>query len=359
MHGAEVYHGAGDKSGPSGEGWNILRNHYQGGSPGPAGKQELLREIARTFGKKMGVVRIKEDDPLATIIAQLKSGVPNPQHADEGKRRAISPDPAVQKKVCHALAETVNAIAAKAGQGRPVAMDQTPLGMCNSAMDYVFSLMPGIASEFGFVQKDIQTALKNIRKLQKFEDMNFRQLEGKITSADSTVGAQTAVLRNVHKDIKEEINHYLTVLQNMLSSTVEPTNRELAVLLDGSDSDKRLMKKLDAHTPGRIGARIAYGLQGLLKATEAAFVVDKALGVLGENLKTYEGVRTSKQLADEEADLITKHLGDSEGKLADYLKAITIIRDHQYMHDDVVSELKKKRGKGEEAPAMVGGQAGT
>jgi hypothetical protein len=320
------------------------------------GVQKLIRGIAEDFEHKLHVPELKtKGKSLEEVVEQLHKHVPDPR-PKRGNKKQWSVKEASQVKACETLGEIINdRLGAKV-----INMNQKPHELCEDVAELMDSLVSGFSSEFSGVRKDVERLLKNINLLQKMLERNYQTLNHKIASVrdddDTNIRAETALVREAHDDIRTELARQISMLQNMLNVVIEPAEKDLAVALKDNKDLKTLVRKIKAY-PGesKMGEKIAYALSGTRTVATAAKIVDDALTKLGLSYAEYSKAHTGKDLS----ELLSKKTQDSLNKgdqaLHNYFKAVRAINRLQYMHDDIVDELKnKKRGRGEEAAESTG-----
>lgn len=322
-------------------------------------QQHLIREIAHDFAERMKIPGMKPaGKSVDELLAEMKHHVPDPR-PKVGNKKTWSPKESSQVKACEVLGQIIN----ERMNAQVINLGQKPHEICEDVAEVMDTFASGLSSEFAAVRKDAERILKNIDILNHILDRNYNALIDKISrDKDSNVKAETAVIREAHEDIRTELERQYKMLQNMVSVVIEPADRDLSHLLKESKDLKQLVRKIKQY-PGstKFGEKVAYVLTGLRTVAQAAKVVNDALDKLGVSMQQYERVHSGKDLRELLSKKTQEMLDNPLPVLHDYIKAAKAVREYQYMHDDIVKELKSnskrysKKGKGEKS-AKEGGK---
>ena len=327
-------------------GIDVLTNYV--GSSISKRKQELIIKIAKALSKQLN---IKQLDPsnktLDQIIKTMKDVLPNP--APNGNGLTWKDDSKSQKKACEVIANLMKE------DGLNVSSD--PNTMCDEVIEYVYSLFTSMNGELLATKMDIEKNLKNIKVLQRFIESNYNVILNKISQdKESSIAQETAIFRQNHKDIVDELNRQMTILQNLLDTTISPMEKDMAELLKESGDFKGLVKKIKSY-PGtdKFAEKISYLLGGIRTAAAAAKLVDKALSDVGMSRKEFAKL-TPKDLKVELSKKIQNSLNLTDEDLKKLTKAVETLVNYGYMRDEIVKEFdEEKTGKGEGGEEKTGG----
>lgn len=319
-----------------------------------ASKQSLIHDIASALAS----LGIKQVDPSGKsskeIVDALKQYLPDPRPG-KGNGKTWSEKEPNQVKACKAIADIIN----KKYGSVVVDLNDKPEVLCERVSEIVHSLFVGVSEETMVMKKDIQRILQNIRILENTLEQGYKIIVDKINhNKESSLGTETAVLQEVHKDIMVELNRQRALLENMLNLAVKATDGDISDLLKETTEFRNLVKSLKNTVPGdkKFSEKISYLLNGFRTAAAAAKLVDEALKNLGMSYQDYAKLDRSdlKNALSEKLEEIMKKT--QVEAMEPYMKAYKILVDHEYMRDDIINELKSKKGQGEvSGGSVVGG----
>ncbi len=323
-------------------------------------RAEFVRHVAGIFVKELGLRGINPDSSLSELVTAMRSNVPDPRNPEQGgNRKVYRTDDESRKRAVRALSKAVNGAMSKMGQSPAVDEKASESEQIDVVMEKVGAAMPGIVEEFQMVHAPVKKAMKNLRKLQHWLDQNYNLLENKMAQADasgdSTLAAETGLIRSVHKELSEEIKRNLDMLEQLVTGTIDKVDTKVSLLSKENEEFKRLVRNIKAHAPGiKQAAKISYAMAGLRGVAEAAAEVEKALAALGVSKGEYERLKTSEDLDRKLDAIIAGKLHGSESSLRDYLKAVDKIRKNQWNHDAIADVLKKGKSGGAEGDDSQG-----
>jgi hypothetical protein len=327
-------------------------------SPTSVAKQRLIRDIASDLARELNLKITVQGKTTGAIVDELRQVLPDPRPKEQGGNRSRwSTKDASQVEACKKMAHIINR---RLGQA-VINVDQPVEKICEDIAEFTDSLAVGMQVEFAAVSKDTERIFKNLQALEKAHDKAFQRLEERIVTdkTDSTIGVETSVLRSFHGEVHKEMKRQLALLQSILNQVVSPTNAELDKLLKDSHSLKGFVRSIkEMPGTGKFGEKIAYAMTGLKTAAQIAHLVDSKLKDLGISRAEYAKVADIKEARDLIGEKLQKLIKNgNNAELAKFLKASSFILDQQYMHGDVVGEIKKLGGtkSGAAEPTVNGG----
>jgi hypothetical protein len=169
-------------------------------------KQQLIKDIASDLAEKIKVPKLNpKGKSLDEVIAELKMHVPDPRKG-KGNKKIWSEKEGNQVAACKIMAEVIN----HRMNEEVINPKGKPGDICEEVAEVMHSLLTGMHAEFVGVRKDVERILKNINLLMTMLDRQHAALESKIAAdKESNVRSETAVLREAHKDVVEELNRHV------------------------------------------------------------------------------------------------------------------------------------------------------
>jgi hypothetical protein len=312
--------------------------HY-GGAVMSVAKQQLIRDIASDMAEKIKIPKLSpKNKSLDEVVKQLKDFVPDPRQG-VGNKKIWSNKDADQVRACTVMAQIIND---RMGS-KIIDTKAKPGEICENVVEVMHSLLSDMHAEFSTVRLDVRRILKNIKVLTSMLDRQNNAINAKLAAdRDSTVGAETATVREAHKDVLHELDRQTSMLEAMMGEVIKPAE----ILLDKSLKDvkefKNLVQKI-RQIPGtkKFAEKVSFALSGIRSVAQAAKIVDDALRKLGMKYTEYAKIHSPKQLREYFSEHTQSHLKDNEELLREYEKAKAALYNQQYHHDDVLGELAK------------------
>lgn len=295
-------------------------------------KRVMIRDIADILGSKMGIKELRQTKDVDELIKLMKQYVPDPRR--DGNGITFSGDKQKQIKACEVL---VGAIKEKFGLDITAT---TPEGICAEVSGVVYSLFSNMSSELLVTRKDLENNISNLETMKSFLDLQYGKIEEAIISDnDSSIGAETKMLRDVRKDINDEYKRQMQMLKNMLDLLQVKTMNLNEVMEEGKQF-KYLVQKIRMY-PGtkEFGRKLSYTLSGLRTAAQAAKIVDAALKEVGASYTEYTKAVEYKDLEKLISDKTVSVINKKGINLEKLIKANQALFRFQYMHDEIVKEL--------------------
>lgn len=317
----------------SGEGFTGARDtkDYGAGVMSNA-KRVMIRDIADILGSKLGIKELRQTKDVDELIKLMKQYVPDPRR--DGNGITFSGDKQKQIKACQVL---VGAIKEKFGLDITAT---TPEGICAEVSGVVYSLFSNMSSELLVTRKDLKNNITNLETMKHFLDLQYKKIEEAISSdKDSSIGAETKMLRDVRKDIDDEYKRQMQMLKNMLD-LLEVKSLNLQEVVEEGKQFKYLVQKIRMY-PGtkEFGRKLSYTLSGLRTAAQAAKIVDAALKEVGASYTEYTKAVEYKDLERLISDKTVAVINKKGVNLEKLIKANQALFRFQYMHDEIVKEL--------------------
>ena len=314
-------------------------------------KEKLLRSISEDISKHLSV-RLDTKGDLDKLVSQLKQLVPDPRK-DKGNGKQYGKGKTTHSK-CKKMAEIINkhysskVVDPKASEGE----------ICESVAEVMNTLITGLTGEFISIRDDVKQSIQNLAVLKKFlADGVTRLIAAMEEECEGDITQYTASARAIVDAYLQEIAHQLAVLQNMLD-VVKPADKSLADLLRDSGEFKLLVKKVKAIPgEGAFGEKMSYAVSSMSTAAIAAKMVDDALKNVGLSVKEYTEVKGMADLKEKLAKLMSSKIGKAKttAELKKLFAAGDLIMRNEYRHEDIVKQLKGKKGAGEKTKKTEGG----
>jgi len=304
-------------------------------------KQQLIRQIAAEFASKMKLKFDASKQDLDEIIHELEKHVPNPKK----NKKTYSSDAQKQRDACIILGNILNA-----HLGRQVVDTKGKAEIvCAQVFECLYSIFHSITGELHSVHKDAQRLLKNINTLSAAIDIQYNKLAHKLQGSSHP---ELAAIRDDYKVVQDELNRQVSLLNALLDDTLKPSSRSIDDLAKDMSSFKGLLAKVKRGDQGEgskaLGEKIAYVMAGMNSTAAAARVVDKALQKVGLSYAQYASLKNYTDLRDTLESGTQKILNKDKNALVEYERAKKVLYSQQYHHDDIVKELKSKKGAAEE-----------
>ena len=306
-----------------------------------AAKKRLIKDLAKVMADHLGVKELKGESDVNTLIELMKKHVPNP-HPTKGNKMTWAKDKDAQVQACKVLGQAINE-----RMGDIINLNASPDVLCSQISEVMHTLFIGFSGELSLNHADLERSLKNLRTLKQFLENTFKSIQGKIESdQDSSIAADTSVAREAHQEVINEVDRQLAMLQLALNA-LEPAQKDLLELLNDSKEYKGLIKKIDKDVGTReFGRKIAYLLSGTTVTAQAAKKIDDALSKVGITFTEYAKAKDFKDLKKLLSEKTIKALNKDEVSLDLYERAKEALYKYQYLHDDIVEQLKKSHKGG-------------
>lgn len=328
-----------------------------GASALSASKVKLIRDIAREMKKTFKVegtgaarVAIDPEADIDTLISQLNKAIPSPST----NGRSWSSKLGKQTATCRQLARIINNRFGYSKGTGIINVDGTAEEICEQVSEIMRSLFTGMHTEFLMVRNDAERLLRNIKVLDTALKRNFDAINSKLAAAGASdanedVAGATKILRDTHAMIMAERERQELMLGNMLNIVVEPHEVDMAKILKSSRDYKGLVRGIKA-IPGtrKFGEKVAYALSGIGSVAAMANSVNKALKELDISVGEWAKEQDLGDLKQTVYSKIQGKLDAPVDKLDKYFKAANVLFRYHYNNDDIVNELKGKRGADED-----------
>jgi hypothetical protein len=315
-------------------------------------KQQLIRQIAQDFSSKLKIKGVKTDGDIKDIIKSLKQFVPNPK--ENGK--TYTSDVAKQKEACKTLANIINE-----KMGQKIIDSSCPPGeLCAKVFETLHAIFTSISGELFAVHKDVERILGNINVLGDVIERQYGRLAAVLGEVPNP---NAQAVKEDYKLVQTELNRQLAMLNQMLDH-LEPKRRTLEELTGEMKQFKSIVSRVKKGYVGEkdkaMGEKLAYIMAGMSTTAAAAKIVDKALTSVGMSAAQYAAIKNYADLRDKLDAGTLKALNKDTKSLMAYENAKKKLFQYQYMHDDIVKELKNKKGGDEDfenynVPEKLGG----
>lgn len=311
-------------------------------SPGSYAKKAFIYDIAKEFSEKMKFPGIDPDGKTDDeIIESLKKQFPCPDRK-RGNNKTFSKLEQNQITACKTMAKILND---KYGNDI-INIHDSPEIICDNVCEVIYSLFVGFHTEFALIKDDVTRILKNIDVLQQFLERNYRSLVGSISSEPNP--AQLKLLQAAHKDVVDELYRQQTILKNILNIIIYPSQADIATIFKETEDFRGLVRKIKNYPPGteKFAEKIAFTTDLFANTTILAKLVNESLEKIGLSITDYIK-SNNEELHDKINERLEHLMNHPSNELLEYLKAVQIIYDYQYLHDQIVDELQKKEGRNE------------
>lgn len=311
--------------------------HKYGGSS----KSELARGLAADMAKELKV-NIKTTGDLDSVVKSMLENLPDPRKSS-GNAKSFTHKADQQKDACKKLAKIVNK---HLGEGT-VRENASEEEICEEITEAMYSLSTDMRGELRAVQKDVDRVMSNMKSLESMLKGNYAVLKSEIgKSEDSELGAKTIVLEKVHESLLEEISRQQKILARILEVQIPEGEKDVATVLKDNKEFKTLVRKIKAQLgEKKFGEKVALTISGIGRTAAEAVIVEKALKNIGMSVDEYKNIKSFAELKESLAKTLQKDLsGKGADALDKYMKAADALMRFQHHHDEIVEELKTKKG---------------
>lgn len=293
-------------------------------------------ESKRALGQKLvdallaAGVPVEKDGDLGDVAKAIKKALPDPHKGDSYKVDAGS-----QTKVLNAVVKALND-AFTPGADNDHKLINTSYGLetiCKQVSELVYSLSSGVHDEFLAVQANVVNALHNVKMIRKVmdgaHDSAISAANQLIKDDDSSgdASADYETFQAIYQRLRQEIDRQITMLSNILDSTVGPEQKVMQQMFDETSKDYKYIKKYAIGSD--MGTKESADMLARLVSGVSRFAVllttaDKALELVGiARAKYTDMTNTELEKAVDDAKMSSK---DPE-KLAAIIKASKVLRD--------------------------------
>lgn len=253
-------------------------------------KQLLAEKLIQAL--KIAGVTVRENGDIADIAKAIMEKLPNPHKGQSYKVESES-----QKNVLKALVKGLND-SFSPGASADLKFIPTTYGLeeiARQAMELVYSMTTGVHDEFLTVQASVVNALHNVKVLRKLMDSAHEEVVSQannlIANSERDTSNYTSY-QEIYKRIAKECDRQITMLSNMLDSTMGPEINVIQQLADESSADYKYIKKyvldnnMDLKTAALIMAHLVHGIS----ATAVMLTTtDKIFSDIGEQMLNLKG----------------------------------------------------------------------
>jgi hypothetical protein len=293
---------------------------------------------------KSAGVSVRENGDMADVAKSMAEKLPDPH-----KGQSYKVDSESQKNVVRALIKGLNNAFSP---GAPEELMFIPPSysleeLARQAMELVYSMTTGVHDEFMTVQASVVNALHNVKVLRKLMDSAHNEVVSQannlINSSDRDTGNYTAY-QEIYKRIAKECDRQITMLSNMLDSTMGPEMKVIQQLADETSADYKYIKKyvigkdMDLKTSASVIAHLVHGISATAVMLTSA---DKVFAELGGQMMHLKGA--TEEAVDRAIDeLILKDPANA----AKYIKWKVTIKMYNEEHRVREDTMDKHRGLG-------------
>lgn len=306
----------------------------------PAEKQKLIRSLASSLKDALNLKGDVSTMSSEKLIEAMEKFIPH--RSRMGADSPLITSTAAQKTICKRLAIALNKHAEMS-----LDPDENPDALCDQVSEALHSIFTGVRGEFLIVAKDVKTSLLNLQIMKNSLKNSFDSMMIAVgKSTDSSVKTQAQSINMIYKGLIDVLNNQINVLSNTLNMRIDPVTATIADLSETDNEWRGYVRKLkkDLGVP-RIGHRLAFTLAGLKHSAIMANEVNGALKQIGASVDDYTKYSDLKSLERHLTDLWEKHHNKpTMDDVANLMASLDIIRTHQYNHDDIAAELKRKGG---------------
>jgi hypothetical protein len=270
-------------------------------------KDKIVDEVIKALaGIGIDAKGSSREEKIKSILSQIPSG------------DKIKKDPETHKKLCQALAKSIN----QAHNKVIITEDATPEIICRQVAEIISSLNSGTYTEFLEVSKDIKHIIHNLKSLKSMHSSIIKEIEAEITSLGNTTDASPLHQKmDAYKTVMAETDRQLAMLNNLVNTTLSPTDEYVR-----DNLPKVPFAQLINHTSGTNGYDISRTLTGLPISASVANRINAALKQVGATLADYK----NKEYATFNREIAEKLLNsnfstDEEHK---FHEAMEVLRQH-------------------------------
>jgi hypothetical protein len=318
---------------------NVKNIQSYGNSIYTEGKENMIRAIAKDIFSVVGANGISNVDnaDIDTVVKQLVKAIPT---GKGGKRVKFNDEfnnsNNKQASVCRRLATAINKHC-----GQVINTDMSESAMCDKISEVILSLVTGLHTEFMTVAGDVLRVMNNMQIAQDYLTSAYnRQKELIASSNDDTLKSQSEETDAVYNEIMTEYNRQRTILSNLINVTIGPSGKLLISSLEDNEDFSGTVKNLKAMVGTKaFGDKLSYLLSGVSSVAHSADIICKALKQIGFAVKDFVESKNPGDLQSKLYQFVVKS-NPSSGKLDQMMKAIKIIQDADYNHEDIVRLLR-------------------
>lgn len=305
------------------------------GSANSRAKEELIEKIINDLSQiGITITGNTNEEKIKSILANIPS------------QDKLKKDPQTHSKVCELIAETLNKdYKRKYGKNIINMVDYTPEMICIQISDVLNSIAKGMGLELDGIKSNLKTSMENLYMLLNFFDDSIEKMREQIKTGgtnEETSSMQLNSLLDVQQIISKEIERQLSLIQNSLDQTIEPTERDIDSLLDSKNIHEKIAKLNVKPGDEEFSNVIVNLLNGLGITAHKALLIEKALKKVGMTVDEYAKSTSIGEIEDKITKAMEpiKHFEDSR----DLLEAGRMLYDNISNSREIaqkISRLKK------------------
>ena len=315
-----------------------------GGSVLSSEKQKYIKKVAEFVAKDLKmdkkIPNIESATPEELVKAVLQA-LPDPRNKSTfGKSAEFQTDR------CKKLAKFLNKL-----HGRTVIDENASAkDICKDSAELLRGMMSATTSEIEAVHVDLERIINNLNQVGDFQDQLYSRFKTQLeTAGDADSLALLAKFQRLYDQIVIKRNLLLETLAGMTDSILSKQQIDLNKLAGEAKFFESEIDDIGDVGTSDFAKNLAYSFLNLATVADAINQVDKSLKILGMSFAKYKSIDTLEDLNEELSELQESKLNKlSEKELSLFLRAAEILRQHQYMHDDIVKDLASKKEGGEE-----------
>ena len=300
-------------------------------------KQLLAEKIIDAL--KIAGVTVRENGDIADIAKAIMEKLPNPHKGQSYKVESES-----QKNVLKALVKGLND-SFSPGASSDLKFIPTTYGLeeiARQAMELVYSMTTGVHDEFLTVQASVVNALHNVKVLRKLMDSAHEEVVSQANNLIANPERDTSnytSYQEIYKRIAKECDRQITMLSNMLDSTMGPEINVIQQLADESSADYKYIKKyvldnnMDLKTAALIMAHLVHGIS----ATAVMLTTtDKIFSDIGEQMLNLKGA--TEEAVDAAIDELIRKDPSNAAKYIKWKAPVKIYNDEQKIRAETMDK---------------------
>lgn len=323
-------------SATGGTGFNSLEKYHEGQLS--AEKALLIRNIAHDLKSALHFSADTDKQPIDSLVKILQQKLPNVR-ASQGRTQTLSTVSSHQQSICRALAESINR-----RYGRHVIDPSADPGMvCEQVSEVMGSLFSGLHGEFAGAAVDIKRVFNNMQILRNSLVESFEKMF-ETTQASPRAEIEAIPIYAIFKSEIGELDRQIAILSNIINGVVSPTTRTIADLTSEDKDFRGFVKNLKYELGSNdLSRKMTYVLANVNNVALLASQIDRALKAIGQDVGEFKRHKTSGKLLEHMHEAFERtHKNPTTTQVNNFVAALQMIRDNDFMYDDIAAEVGKK-----------------
>jgi hypothetical protein len=304
-------------------------------------KEAFIRNIAEDLASSLKLPGKIHDKPIDEVVSALQNALPN---LKDGKKQ-LAANHGVHQYICDKLQESINN---RMGPNT-IPRGTSPEDVCRRSMEIMRSLIAGQNCELVQAAAGVNRIMANIQVLRNTLETAFGKMNDIMgSSKDTQAQIEAQPVEEVFEKVLAELDHQHTILANIVGSTINPTSKTIADLVEKDPEFAALAENFNVKLgTSEFSKKMTHTLKNMSDAAMAARLIDQTLKKVGTKLSEFKSAKDSVDLVEKlHEHFEKKHPNGAEAKETEaFMQALELIRNNDYIYSDI-AKAASASGKG-------------